>query len=68
MGNDNSKPIDNKGVVNNNIKISETVQVHNDEIVLMLKIIVGLLIVQLLFKLYKVLAGQLKRKYQPQLK
>jgi hypothetical protein len=62
--NDESKKVENDGEVNNNIVISESVEIYNFEIILMLLIIVTLKIIEFLFFVYKTHDRRMKRKYQ----
>lgn len=64
MGGKSSKEaVKSDGVVNNNIKISDTVSVHNDELITLLRIIVALMILNLLYTIYKMYARNMKKRY-----
>lgn len=63
MGSSNTKEQQNDGMINNNITIEDTVKVHNDEIVLMLKIVVTIMILNVLSQIVRYFAKSLKRKY-----
>lgn len=61
MGSSNTKEQQNDGMINNNITIEDTVKVHNDEIVLMLKIVVTIMILNVLFQIVRYFAKSLKK-------
>lgn len=64
MGGKSSKEVvKSDGVVNNNIKISDTVSVHNDELIMLLRIIVALMIVNIIYMLYKMYFRNMKKRY-----
>lgn len=57
------KTIDTAGSVNNNVIISDTVNVHNNEIVTMLYVIAAVKVLELIYILYKTHNKSQKRKY-----
>lgn len=57
------KTVDTTGTVNNNVIVSDTVDVHNDHIVTILYVLAILKIIEMLYVIFKVYNKQNKKKY-----
>lgn len=66
MGTKNSKEVDATGQVNNNVIIDETVNVHNQQFLIILWIICIIKIVEFFSTLLRYYGKNIKRKYTNQ--
>lgn len=58
--------IDNTGEVNNNVFVSNPVNIQSDEMVKLMSIICGIKIIELAYVFFKMYQRYMKKKYQQQ--